>query len=159
MLRLLSKTDLVYRRALDVADTDVTAVDTGSSQSEDSLSLPGVVVDIVEGQWVTLDADGRATLVVAPSRLAWATWAAGERLDVNIRQQVCGVFGMYVAETDQFRNDTGDVYAVGTDLTAENGILRPAGVGEPINAVAEGPLSAATTQHPNGLLRYSTFMG
>jgi len=159
MLRLLSETRLAWRRPLDVADDDITTNEASTSQSEQSLALPSQTVDIVEGQWVTLDAAGKATLVTVPTRLAFPTFAAGERLDVNGLGQVCGLFGMFVAETDQFRLDTGDTYAAGTDLTVENGLLRPAAAGEPIVAVAEGPLSAATTAHPNGLLRFASLRG
>ena len=159
MLQLITSVALVFRRPLEVADADITAVAGASDQAGNSLSLDQNVVDIATGQWVTLDANGRATLVTTPTRLAYCVHAGGERLDVNVLTQVEALHGMYIADTDQFRNDTGDTYAAGTDLTVENGVLRPAASGEPVLAVAEGAPSAPTTAYPNGLLRFSTITG
>ena len=158
-LELITPSTMVFRRGLTVADADITTTSGATNRAGNALSLSDSVVDIVEGQWVTLDADGNATLVTTPTRLAYCTWAGGERLDVNTLTSVTAVHGMYIAKTDQFRTDTGDVYAPGTDLTVENGLLRPAAAGEPVLAVAEGAASAATTAYPNGQLTFSTITG
>ena len=151
-LRVLTPIHLVWRREIDVADADITTTSSATNGDGDALALDTNTVDIVAGQWVTLDTSGKATLATSPTLLAYIVDAGGDRLDVNVLTQVAVLHGVYIARTDQFRSDTGDVYAPGTTLTVEDGILRPASGSEAVVAVAEGAPSAVTSAFPNGEL-------
>jgi hypothetical protein len=153
MLDLETPLTMVYRRDLTVAATDITSTPGAIGEGGISLSLDTDQVNIVEGQWVTLDADGNATLVTTATRLAFPVYAGGERLDVNGLGTVTGIFGKHIGTTDQFDTSTGTTYAVGDDLTVASGVLTPAGGGDPVVAVVDEVL-AATNAFPNGRIKY-----
>jgi hypothetical protein len=154
MLELETPLTMIYRRDLAVAAADITGSSGALDDNGLSLSLDTQQVNIAEGQWVTLDADGNATLVTTATRLAFCVYAAGERLDVNGLGQVTGLYGKYIATTDQFDVSTGTTYAAGDELTVANGVLTPAAGADPVIAVVE-EFIAATTAYPNGRVKFN----
>lgn len=137
-----------YRRSLIPADSELIPAGVNSPPALDTDE-----VDIDEGQWVTMDASGKAVKVGASAVAnAFVVWV-GRRTDAGAARQVTVIFGTYIAKTTEFKVDT---YAADDLLTAKNARLEKALSGEPIVGIAEGPLAGATTQFPNGFLPYNT---
>lgn len=94
------------------------------------VTIPETVIP--EGAAVKLDAAGKIVLSGANAAVEDFVWFAFNSAnvpdDINSAQKATGnitlIKGTFVAETDQFV--TGDVYAVGDDLIAENGLLSSA---------------------------------
>jgi hypothetical protein len=156
MLQVISPIAKVWRRPMPVSDADISTNTGAANDAGQALSLDEQTVDIVEGQWVTKDANGLATLVTTPTPLAFCVYAGGVRRDVNLIGQVDGLVGDYVARTDQYDASTGTSYAPGDQLTVENGILREAAGAEPVVAIVDEAPSDPTDEYPNGLLQFVT---
>lgn len=137
-----------YRRSLTPADSEIIPSGVNSPPALDTDA-----VDIDEGQWVTLDTDGKAVKVGATATAnAFVVWV-GRRTDAGAARQITVIFGTYIAKTTEFKAAT---YAAGDYLTAKNARLEIALSGEPVVGIAEGPLAGATTEFPNGFLPYNT---
>ena len=138
-----------YRRSLIPADSELIPAGVNSLPALDT-----DVVDIDEGQWVTMDTDGKAVKVGGTATAnAFVVWV-GRRTDAGAARQVTVIFGTYIAKTTEF--NSAQSFVPGTLLTAKNARLEKAATGEPIVGIAEGPPLGATTEFPNGFLPYNT---
>jgi len=155
MLKLETPVTMIYRRDMEVAAADISSIAGAVGEDDNSLSLDTQQVNIAQGQWVTKDADGKATLVTTKTPLAFCVFAAGERLDVNGLGQVTGLYGKYIGITDQVDRSTGVTYAAGDKLTVENGLLTPATGSDPVVAVVDEVI-AATNVYTDGLIKFIT---
>lgn len=153
MGKLIPETSVVtfYRRALVPADS---LLDDAGTNPEPALDLK--VIDVEEGDWVTLDTDGKAVAIAAtPKRLAFPVWVGG-RTDAAAAKSITVIAGPHSGKTTNF--DTGGgAYTPGDMLTAKNGKLYKASSGEPVVAVAEGPAAGADATYPDGYLPYNTY--
>ena len=142
-----------YRRSLTPADSLIS--DAGVNPYP---SIDMKVLSVEEGQWVSRDSDGKAVAITTPVRLAYAVWG-GNRQDAAAASALTVIAGVFIAKTNVFDASPtgGGDYAVGTPLTVRNGQLDKAGASEPINAIAEGPVSDPSTEYPDGLLEFNTF--
>jgi hypothetical protein len=146
---------LVWKRDFPVAAALKTAAD---DLGDPDISLVPDKVNILEGDWITLNASHEAVKAVAPSLLSFVVYTGGERFDVRAGGRVTVLWGHYVARTAQI--EPAIVVAAGTLLTVSvNSKLRVAVAGEPVVGIAERPKLAGTTQFPDGLVEYSTFLG
>jgi len=156
MGKLIPDTSVVtfYRRSLAPADSEISNEGLNPAPALDTKEI-----DIDEGQWVTLDAAGKAVKVGGTAtRLAFAVWV-GRRSDAGAALQITAIFGVYIASTSVFNpSPAGGAYVAGDLLTAKSARLDRAATGEPIVAVAEGPVFGATTEFPDGFLKYNTAM-
>ncbi len=138
-----------YRRSLTPADSEIIPAGVNSPPALDSDA-----VDIDEGQWVTLDTDGKAVKVGATATAnAFVVWV-GRRTDAGAARQLTVIFGTYIAKTTEFKST--DTYEPGTYLVAKNARLEKALTGEPVVGIAEGAPAGATVEYPNGYLPYNT---
>lgn len=147
----------VYRRSLTPADVLIS-----NDPQNPFPSLANKQVNVDEGEWVTLDAAGKAVkLGASPGAaglLAFAVWV-GKRSDAGAALQITVIFGAYIAKTSVFDFASGP-YAAGDLLTAKlvagASQLTKAASGDPVVAICEGPASGVTTDFPNGFLPYNT---
>lgn len=159
MGRLLPDTSVVtfYRRSLTPADALI--VNSGENAFP---SLDTQRITVVEGEWVTLDAAGKAVkLVAAPGVagiLAFPVWVS-DRKDAGAARAITVIHGVHCGRTSVFNVAAGP-YAPGDLLTAKlvGGLsqLTKAVAGEAIVAIAEGPATGADAQFPDGFLPYTT---
>jgi hypothetical protein len=157
---------MIWRRQLTPADALLSAITTQAGSA-----LAERTVNVLEGQWLTLDASGNAVIADAASGggaqgLAWPCWSGGSRMDLKGGLTV--LHGSYVADTSFF--DSTGSYAVGTMLqigtgtvqgaVGTTGCLKPitiAAVADLIKVVArvERAPYGVSPQCPAGLIRIS----
>ena len=138
-VRVITPLDRLWRRDAPAAAGAL------SPLADDGISVTLNQVDLEEGDWVTIDADGEADLVGATSSpAAFIVFRGGtDRRDTRFTEAVTLLLGTYEAFSKKF--DVGGTYVNGTALTAKNGQLEEAGsgdfvVGHAFGAPASGEL-------------------
>lgn len=154
MGRLIIDTSVTsfYRRSLTPADSEIEAEGLNPEPALDTNR-----VKLLEGEWVTLDSDGKAVKTGATAsgyHLAFPVWV-GQRSDAGAALKITAIQGVYNGKTTVF--DSGVAYTPGMPLKTVNGELTEADTsGDRIIAFAEGPAAGATTQYPDGFLPFTT---
>jgi hypothetical protein len=148
---------MVWRRSYKVASSLRL---TGQTDLGDpSISLVPDKVDIKEGDWVTVDANGDLVKVTTPTRFAFPVYTDGARFDVRAGARVTVLYGIYSARTAAIISPAPVVAAAGVPLVAALGVLRVALAGEPVNAVSERPILPGDSQFPDGFVEFTTLVG
>lgn len=109
---------MVWRRMLEPADALLSAVGVQAG-----IALAERTINVLEGQWVTLDSSGKA--ILAPDAAVGAigpVWSGGDRLDP--KGGITVLHGAWVADTSFF--DQLGAYAVGTLLQIGTGTVQGA---------------------------------
>jgi hypothetical protein len=152
---------MVWRRMLEPADALLSAVGV-----QGGIALAERTINILEGQWVTLDSSGKA--ILAPNAAVGAigpVWSGGDRLDP--KGGITTIQGAWVADTSFFATE-GAPYLVGTLLQIGTGTVQgaaatpgcltsivPAAVADIFKVVAiveRGPYGTAADT-PSGVMR------
>ncbi len=148
---------MVWRRSFKAA---ASLLLTGQSDLGDpAISLVPDKVDLQEGDWATVDANGDLVKVTAPTRFAFPVFTDGNRFDVRAGAQVTVLFGIYTARTAGIVSPAPVVAGAGVPLVAENGVLRVAVATEPVNAVSEKAILPGDSQFPDGFVEFTTLVG
>lgn len=154
MGKLIPETSVVsfYRRNLTPADSLIVAEGLNPSPAIDLDT-----VNVAEGQWVTLDAAGKAIKVTNPTRLAFVVWVGGRR-DAGAAKSITVLFGSYIAKSSVFDTTPtgGGAYVAGDLLTVRTAQLDRAAGGEPIVAILESPVVDVSSEFPDGFLKFNT---
>lgn len=159
MGKLIPDTSVVtiYRRSLTPADAIIQDANENPSPALDTKEIT-----VEEGEWVTLDAAGKAIrLPASPGAaglLAFPVWVS-DRRDAGAALQLTVIHGVHIAKTTEF--DAADLpFAAGDRLTAKlvsgKSVLKRAATGDAVVAIAEGNAAGATSEFPNGFLPYTT---
>lgn len=152
---LLVPINQVYRRSIKVAASLIGA----GTEGDLDLSLAPDTVDIVEGDWVTLDASQLAIKADETAAFAWPVWTDGGRYDVRALGAVTVVTGQHWAQTANFT--VAGLTTVGQALTldagADAGKLLLATTGDVVFAHLERIPHSTSTAFPNGYIDYNTY--
>lgn len=111
---------MVWRRMLEPADALLSAVGVQAG-----IALAERTINVLEGQWVTLDTAGKA--ILAPNAAVGAigpVWSGGDRLDP--KGGITVLHGAWVADTSFFATE-GAPYVVGTLLQIGTGTVQGVG--------------------------------
>jgi hypothetical protein len=144
------------RRNFNLAQIDA-GLRTTDAINDPAQATAHETVDLVQGEWVTLNASGDVIKHAGgASRLAWPVYAASTRYDVAMAG-ITVLMGDLVATTSMF--DPNGTYAAGTELTladlAGQTVLVDAGIGDFVFAHAEDA-PQANPSFTDGLLPIST---
>lgn len=141
-----------YRRSLKPADALISDAGTNPAPALDLKAI-----NLVEGDWVSLNDAGEAVAITSVKRLAYPVWVGG-RTDSAAAGKITVIAGPHSGKTSRFDATPtgGGAYAAGELLTVRNGVLDRCASGEPINAICEGEVTDVSTDFPDGFLPYTT---
>lgn len=121
-IKPVSPTTLYWGRPFTPADALKSALGT-----QGGIALGKQTLNVYGGQWITVDAAGKAIIATAANTLtglAWPVWGSKDRLDLD--GGLTALFGKYVAETTFFDKD--ETFAVGDLLKVGQADVTIAGV-------------------------------
>lgn len=124
----------IWRRNFEPADAILSAVTVQAG-----IALAERTISIFEGQWITLDASGKAVVATAAltvNGMAWPVFSGGDRLDPKGGLTV--LHGSWVAQTNFF--DKNSSFNVGDFLQIDSGTVNINGV----DTAVEGTLKPIT---------------
>lgn len=150
--KLETPSNHIWRREFKVASGVILA---GTEGNPDISLVPGIV-DLDEGDWVTLDGDGKIIKVTTSTRLCWPVWIKGARRDVQASKSIVVVQGVHTAQTARFNNATVAGASVGDPLAAKSAQIDTAVSGDIVVGVLEKLPGTGTTSFPNGYIFYNT---
>lgn len=133
-IKPISPLTMIFRRNFEPADGLLSAVTVQAGQA---LGVRQIIA--FEGQWVTLDASGKAIIATAantPNGQAWPLFTGGDRLDPN--GGVTVLHGPWIADTSFF--DKNSTFAAGDFLSIDSGTVNINGV----DTAVEGTLKPVT---------------